>query len=137
MKKIITTFFLALVINNATAQTLDTLNYLRTFEQQKAQYIGQPFSVLLNAMNQVQFVSVRGGRNIRNKTQIPYCSFYFVNRPNMFTYGAIKFVIEWQTPIPLVNINYYTNRNHYYFTNEEQQFYGSKTIKDIRVFVNP
>lgn len=136
MKKVITLFFFALFVNAAAAQTLDTLTYLRTFEQQKAQYIGQSFSVLLNAMTQVQPKSVWRGRNFRKKNQIPFSSFYFVNPSNMMSQGSIYMIIDWQTPIPLVDVNYYTNRNHYNFTIEEQQFYGTKIIKDIRVFVH-
>lgn len=43
-------------------------------------------------------------------------------------------IIDWQTTIPLQDVNYYSNRNHDNFTNEEQQFYGSKIIKDILVY---
>ena len=74
MKKLITILFFAIMAKSAAAQ-IDTLAYLKTFEQQKAQYIGQPFSVLLTAMGQIQPKTVWGGRNIRHKTQIPYCSF--------------------------------------------------------------
>ncbi|MCB0710290.1 MAG: hypothetical protein KDC15_12970 [Chitinophagaceae bacterium] len=134
MKKLISILFLSMVVKSASAQ-LDTLAYLKTFEQQKMQYIGQPFSILLAAMGQVQPKSVWRGRNIKHKNQIHYCSFYFVNPNNMQTIGTIYMTIDWQTSILLDDINYYTNRNHYNFTSEERLFYGNKIIKDIKVFV--
>ena len=133
MKKLITILFFAIMAKSAAAQ-IDTLAYLKTFEQQKAQYIGQPFSVLLTAMGQIQPKTVWGGRNIRHKTQIPYCTFYFVSPNNAFSSGVIYMIIDWQTTIPLQDVNYYTNKNHDNFTNEERQFYGSKIIKDILVY---
>ena len=136
MKQIIIHFFFTLLVNVVSAQTLDSLNYLRSFEQQKAQYIGQPFSVLLNAMVQVQPKTVRGGRNFKNKNQIPFCTFYFINPDNVSSNGVVYMIIDWQTPIPLQDINYYTNKNHYHFTSEELQFYGGKIIKDISIFVH-
>lgn len=68
MKKLITIIFFTSLVNGATAQ-LDTLAYLKTFEQQKAQYIGQPFSVLLTAMGQVQPKSVWGAGILETKTK--------------------------------------------------------------------
>ncbi|WP_294269865.1 hypothetical protein [uncultured Chryseobacterium sp.] len=53
MKKIITLFILTVGICKINAQ-LDTLNYLKQFELNKANYIGQPFSKLLNEMTQIQ-----------------------------------------------------------------------------------
>lgn len=137
MKKIITLFLFTTLLNVVKAQISDTLQYVKTFEQQKAQYIGQPFSVLLTALGQVQPKSVWEGRNFRNKNQIPYCTFHFVVPNDVFkTVGVICMRIDWQTAIPLQNIEYYSNRNHYFFTSEEQQFYGTKLIKDISVYMS-
>ncbi len=38
------------IITNISAQ-IDTLNYLKQFEANKVNYIGKPFSVLLNDIN--------------------------------------------------------------------------------------
>lgn len=67
MKKLTTIFLFALLANKAAAQPMDTLAYLKTFEQQKAQYIGQPFSVLLTAMGQVQPKTVWGAEMSETK----------------------------------------------------------------------
>lgn len=45
---IFTLFFL--LITNKLSAPLDTLNYLKQFEANKANYINQPFSKLLNDM---------------------------------------------------------------------------------------
>ncbi|QQQ28356.1 hypothetical protein [Chryseobacterium indoltheticum] len=48
-------FILSLVVfcNEAYGQ-LDTMNYLKQFEANKVNYIGQPFSKLLTDMTQIQ-----------------------------------------------------------------------------------
>jgi hypothetical protein len=136
MKSIITILCFVLLAKNSSAQ-IDTFAFLKNFELQKAQYIGQPFSVLLNAMGQVQPKSAWYGRNARNKTQIPYCTFNFVTPDNCFSYlGVITMLVDWQTSIPLQDIKYYTNLNHFYFTNSERQFYSNKIIKDISVYMS-
>jgi hypothetical protein len=136
MKSIITILCFILLAKNSSAQ-IDTFAFLKNFELQKAQYIGQPFSVLLNAMGQVQPKSAWGGRNARNKTQIPYCTFNFVTPDNCFSYlGVITMLVDWQTFIPSQDIDYYSNLNHFYFTNSERQFYSNKIIKDISVYMS-
>lgn len=46
--------FCALLFIIESKAQLDTLNYLKQFEANKANYIGQPFSKLLNDMIQIQ-----------------------------------------------------------------------------------
>ena len=53
MKNILTLVIIVWGVGLAKAK-LDTLNYLKQFETNKANYINQPFSVLLNNMTQIQ-----------------------------------------------------------------------------------
>lgn len=121
-------------IDVVNAQVLDTFNYVKNFELQKAQYIGKPFSILLNDMQQIQPKSVWQGIYIRNKNIIPYNSFYFELPQNTFRYGiVVNMIIYWQTALPATEVKYYQNKNHFHFTNEERQYYENKIIRDIIV----
>ncbi len=62
--------------HKASAQ-LDTLNYLKQFEANKAQYINQPFSYLLSQMTQIQPKSHWAHSPLKNKTIVEYSSFNF------------------------------------------------------------
>ncbi len=129
--KIITTLSL-LGFTNIYAQ-VDTLNYLKQFEVNKASYIGQPFSKLLKDMAQIHpktawSVPLTGKKTITTNTR-----FYFCAKELSF-HNVITLWIEWQNIIPRDQTKYYEQKNDFYFTNEESNFYGSKIIKDIKVF---
>ncbi|WP_419495451.1 hypothetical protein [Chryseobacterium bernardetii] len=112
---------------------LDTLNYLKQFEANKAQYIGKPFSVLLNDMTKIQPKTVWPKLNMRYKTFIIGNYFKFANKEFSF-HNAVTLSITWQDTIPMNQFNYYGKKNQFYFTQEERDFYGSKIIKDILVY---
>ena len=112
---------------------IDTLNYLKQFEVNKVNYIGQPLSKLLNDMTQIQpksiwTVPIHSSKNYARKTQIKFC-----NMDKSFS-RQVALSIEWETPIPTNETIYYENLNHFYFTNDERNFYGNKIIKDIKVY---
>ena len=126
-----------LIILGAYAKSnaqLDTLNYLKTnFELQKAEYIGKPFSYLLSKMTQIQPQTVwsqgpLNNRNIRTTTDFRFATM------NASFYNVINLTIEWQESIPATDVKYYQNKNKFYFTNDEKNFYGSKLVKDIRAY---
>ncbi|WP_139421007.1 hypothetical protein [Chryseobacterium mulctrae] len=60
--------------------------------------------------------------------------FKFNNMEDSFDVGTVNMVIFWQTPIPATETEYYENKNHFYFTNDERNFYGNKIVKDIYVY---
>ncbi|MGO4710687.1 hypothetical protein AB4Y90_16595, partial [Chryseobacterium sp. 2TAF14] len=62
----------------ANAQ-LDTLNYMKQFEANKAQYINQPFSKLLNEMHQLQPTSHWGDTPFKNQNIVHATRFLFCN----------------------------------------------------------
>ena len=53
---------------------------------------------------------------------------------NASFYNVINLTIEWQESIPATDVKYYQNKNKFYFTNDEKNFYGSKIVKDIRAY---
>ncbi|MGO4708111.1 hypothetical protein AB4Y90_03120 [Chryseobacterium sp. 2TAF14] len=112
---------------------LDTLNYLKQFEANKANYIGQPFSKLLQDMTQIQPKTV-WCLPIRNKiSMVRYSDFSFCEMDYSF-HNTITLSIEWQTDIPYNETKNLGVQNQYYFTNDEKIFYGSRIIKDIKVY---
>lgn len=131
--KIISSVLLLFISNKAFSQ-LDTLNYLKTnFEIQKSQYIGQPFSVLLNNMTQMQPKTAWSHSGSWKRNERNFTNFRFTFMEASF-YNAVTLQIDWQDTIPANDIKFYENKNGFYFTNEEKFFYGNKIIKDIRVY---
>ncbi|MDR6157968.1 hypothetical protein QF023_001484 [Chryseobacterium sp. SLBN-27] len=125
--------FLLLLLSLHIKAQLDTLNYLKQFEANKAHYIAQPFSKLLNDMTQIQPKTVwsnpvRNNRNIVVNTRFKFCEM------NNSFHNTITLGITWETSIPRSQIVYYEQLNGFYFTNDEKLFYGSKIVKDIRVY---
>jgi hypothetical protein len=135
MKNIIKTLFLGLFIfcfNKLSAQ-LDTLNYLKQFEANKNQYIGKPFSVLLNSMTQIQPKTAWSIPLGRKKTITSDTRFKFANKELSFN-NTVTLLIDWNEEIPRTQTRFYEQKNEFYFTNEEREFYGNKIIKDIKVY---
>lgn len=112
---------------------LDTLNYLKQFEANKSNYINKPFSVLLNDMTMIQPKTVWAFSMGRKKTISADARFNFCSIEQSF-HSPITLLIKWQEPIPRIKTQYYEQKNHFYFTNDERDFYGSKIIQDIIVY---
>src|SRR6218665_339964 len=110
-------------------EKMDTLNYLKQFEANKANYIGQPFSKLLNDMTRIQPKTIWPSPSFKSKNYNYTNTLIFCEMDYSF-HNAIKISIEWQTPISRSDTKYYQLLNHSYFTNDERSFYGSKIIKD-------
>lgn len=112
---------------------LDTLNYLKQFEANKANYIGQPLSKLLNDMTQIQPKTI-WSLPIKNKrSMVRYTDFKFCDKEYSF-HNTITLSIEWQTNIPINQTNPLGIQNQYYFTNDERSFYGNRIVSDIMVY---
>jgi len=112
---------------------LDTLNYLKQFEANKVKYIGQPFSKLLNDMTQIQPTTAWSRPEGNKKTIAAYTDFNFCEKQYSF-HNTISLLITWQNLIPRDDTRYYEQKNYFYFTNDEKNFYGNKIVKDIMVF---
>lgn len=135
MKNFLKFTFLSILFftSQSKAQSLDTLNYLKQFEANKANYIGQPFSKLLNEMTQIQPKSVWNKPPWRKKSIILGSDFKFCKMSKSYSRQATLYII-WATPISKSQTEYYEQLNDYYFTNDEKSFYGNKIIKDIMVY---
>lgn len=130
--KILSILALFTFTNKMDAQ-LDTLTYVKQFEINKANYIGQPFSKLLNDMTQIHPKSVWFVPITNKKTMVKESRFKFCEMSNSYK-NAITLRITWQNYIPFSQVKYYQNLNNFYFTNDERLFYGNKIIADIMVY---
>ena len=115
-------------------EQLDTLNYLeQNFEVNKLNYIGQPFSVLLNSMTLIQPKTVWWYSPPSNKDFRTASFFKFTYKELSFD-NAVTLYIEWETPLPSSETKALSAANQFYFTNDEKMYYGTKIIKDIKVY---
>lgn len=71
------------------AQVSDTLAYIKSFEANKANYIGQPFSKLLNNMTQLQPKSIWSDINRINTYN---SMFKFNNMEDSFDVGTVNMI---------------------------------------------
>ncbi|MCF2220161.1 hypothetical protein H9Q08_12700 [Chryseobacterium sp. PS-8] len=126
-------FVITLLFSFQSNAQLDTISYLKQFEINKAQYIGQPFSKLLQNMTQIQPKTVWSLPLRNNTTLVRITSFKFCEKKYSF-YNAITLKITWDIDIPIAQTNALGVTHQYYFTNDEKTFYGNKIIKDIRVY---
>ncbi|WP_144284018.1 hypothetical protein [Chryseobacterium echinoideorum] len=134
MKALYKIFFCTLLfVSVKLPAQLDTLNYLNQFEANKIEYVNQPFSKLVTAMTQIQPVSVWAGINAKNINVTPFSQFLFCEMDESFS-GNIILVVVWQTPLPASETDYYENKNGFFFTNDERNYYGNKIVKDIKVY---
>ncbi|GAA4148801.1 hypothetical protein GCM10022217_00160 [Chryseobacterium ginsenosidimutans] len=112
---------------------LDTLNYLKQFEANKANYIGQPFSKLLQDMTQIQpktawVYPIKNKRSMIRNTMFNFCE-------KKYSFGnAVTLLVTWQNDILTSQAKVLGTQNHYFFTNDERIFYGSKIVGDIMVY---
>ncbi|MEJ5104162.1 hypothetical protein [Chryseobacterium sp. MYb328] len=131
--KLTSLFALFLFYTKSNAQ-LDTLNYLKAFEANKAQYIGKPFSGLLNDMTKIQPKAMWHNGPFNNKNIRTSSDLGFYDLSKGYEFNAITFVVYWQDPVSATDANYYKIKNKNNFTSEEKNFFGNKIIKDIMVY---
>ncbi|MCA4808765.1 hypothetical protein IF128_03230 [Empedobacter stercoris] len=120
------------VISFSQQKQLDTLNYIKQFETNKASYIGKPFSVLLNDMTKIKPKTV-WFTPLRDKNNIKISRFKFIDKDKSFS-RALTLSITWKDFIPYSDVKYLYLKNKFYFTDEEKNFYGTKIIQDITVY---
>ncbi|MGL5234521.1 MAG: hypothetical protein ACRC8Z_07195 [Empedobacter falsenii] len=115
------------------SQQVDTLAYIKQFEINKANYIGKPFSVLLNDMTKIKPKTVWFTPIPDNKNNVKVSRFKFVTKDRSFN-RALTLSITWKDFIPYSDVKYLYQKNKFYFTNEEKDFYAEKIIQDISVY---
>lgn len=131
--KLTIVLFLLLIVSNKLSAQIDTLNYVKQFEVNKAKYIGKPFSVLLNDMTGIKPLSNFSFSAFTNKNKRIFTEFNFVEK-DLIKNNSINLTIYWADPIPSSDIKYYETKNKCLFTNDEKTFYNTKIIKDIKVY---
>ena len=140
MKKI---FFILLIITvvfakNTNAQTgvPDTLAYLQTIVANKANYIGQPFSTLMNNL-QIQikyfcpFANIHYDKYKETSTRM---AFYFPQTPDDLYLTYPKIEIYWQ---PYLNASQsdilFSNTGGGQWSTAVANFYANGIIADIQI----
>jgi hypothetical protein len=139
MKKILIISILFFVAYSAKSQTVnitDTLTYLKTIETNKANYIGRPFSSLMNDLQiQIKYFSPIASIHFdkSKETSTSFCFYYPLNADEVYlTYPCIR--IEWDTPLNAnqSSIIYNSNDGGMWLLNASL-FYANAIIKNIRV----
>lgn len=124
---------LLLSLQTINAQQIDTLTYVKQFEINKNNYIGKPFSILLNDMTKISPKTVWMTTNPSNMNNIKESRFKFTTKEKSFK-NAVTLLITWKDFVPFKDIEYLSKKNKFYFTSEEKNFYGTKIIQDISVY---
>lgn len=138
MKKIIIIFLIIAATKNAKAQTYgvsDTLAYLQSIVANKAQFIGQPFSVL-SASLQIEikyfspFASIPYDKTKETSTSF---SFYFpANAEEIYlTYPSLR--ISWQPYLNATQSSSLFDNAKGAWISSVSAFYISGIIADIKI----
>jgi hypothetical protein len=115
---------------------LDTLNYLKQFEINKKNYIGQPFSKLLNDMKFAK-PSMMRKRPIHGIVKLVSATIFCFNKRCPFdSDNAGCLSITWEESLHYRDSGYRSleEKNNNYFTKDEESFFDSKIVKDIQVY---
>lgn len=134
MKRIFKLIIVLLLVANITNA--------QTEAQQKAQqewiyanrasYIGQPFSLLYNALT-IKPQSVWGGIGHKNRFVEPNHTFFYRDTAN-YDDTAYFFYIEWQTQPLLTETTKYQNSGFRAFNAREYPTYKDLIIKKLEVY---
>jgi len=141
MKKVILAILFVICLSKVTnahvGATNDTLTYLQSIVANKANYIGKPFSTLLNNL-QIQIKHFSPIANIsydKSKETATFFSFYFPQSANeiYLTYPCLR--ISWEPYLNATNSSYlFSKYNGGGWTQEVIDFYKNAIIKDIDIF---
>lgn len=138
MKQLLFILTTAFFLSNALAQTTtDTLNYLKTFETNKAAYIGKPFSILQDSLKiQIKYFSPLAGFS-NDKSKETSTAFYFIIPESIEDLSTQYIEVFWE---PYLN----SDMSHEIYRNAPDDaanwipaakaFYKNGIIKDIKVY---
>lgn len=137
MKKILFFIIMALVFftQKTKAQTgvPDTLVYLQNIVANKAQYIGQPFSLLNNSLQiEIKYFFPFGGihYDMKKETHTSF-AFYFPNNSDELYLTFPKIIVYWQTPLNMTLSDNIRGANRGRWDTSSVALYGNAIIKDI------
>lgn len=138
MKKIFVVVFFIITasVNKTNAQVPDTLVYLQSIVANKSQFIGRPFSVLMDSLKiQIKFFSPFGAIHYdKNKETSTSFAFYFPHTSDEMYLTYPKLEIYWQ---PYLNASQsdilWENNNGGGWSPTVAAFYATGIIADIKV----
>lgn len=123
---------------NTNAQTgvPDTLAYLQTIVANKANYIGQPFSALLNNLQiQIKYFHPIASipYDVTKETSTSFAFYFPQTEDDMYlTYPCLN--IYWQTPLNAnQSFSLYNTNNGGSWTTAVSNFYANGIIADIKI----
>lgn len=113
----------------------DTLTYLKSIEANKSQYIGQPFSILLNTLQlDIKFFQPFATKpHDRFKETTTIFSFYFPNSNAEMYLASPSLTIIWETPLD-INQSFQIfgiGNNKGRWNTAALSYYSSSIIKNI------
>jgi hypothetical protein len=141
MKKTLILLSLIFTIYSTKAQTgggvIDTLVYLKSIVTNKAQYIGQPFSVLSNSLQILikHFSPYANEHACINKETSTGFAFYFLNSANEVYLTYPELVIKWQTGglNKIISRQIWNTNNGGMWLQNAASFYNNAIIADIYI----
>jgi hypothetical protein len=126
---------------NISDTSMDTLSYLKTFIDNKQNYINKELSVLLNDLNMPVLSYITSGSDI-DRTISPSITISFLSRKESSIrrfrkpHSAEKLfflVIDWKTPLKIDDINSLMLLSKGEWLNGEKEFFGKQIVGDIRM----
>ncbi len=122
--------------NAQNTQVTDTLQYLQLIVSNKTQYVGQPFSKLLDSLQiQIKHFSPFSANSydISKETSTSF-SFYYPNTIDDFYLTYPKLEIVWQLPLNAIQSDaLWENNNGGGWSPVVKNFYAVGIIADIKV----
>ena len=139
MKQILIIILLSVSIAKETQAQVgvpDTLAYLQTIVANKSQYIGQPFSILLNNLQiQVKFFSPFASLpyNKYKETSTSF-AFYFPQSTDDYYFSYPRLRVSWQSYLDANQSDIlWKNNNGGGWTTAVANFYANAIISDIQI----
>ena len=132
-------FFFSAFVKNADAQSpgvQDTLVYLKSIVANKSQYIGKPFSVVLNSLQiQIKYFSPRESIHYdKNKETSTLFSFYFPKNSEEIYLIYPSLEIYWKPYLNAVQSELlYSQCQNVGWSPAVAAFYENALISDMRV----
>ena len=114
----------------------DTLDYIKTnFINKKANYIGKPFSVLLNDLklniNYYTYGDAFNNRSISPDISISFVTEYQKWVEKNSTNKPIVLTVTWATPVSIDSAVSLGRNSKGKWLNAEKKYYGGKIVKDL------
>jgi hypothetical protein len=132
----ITCFLPVLHAQSVNVQKIDTFGYLRTIVAHKANYIGKPFSTLLNDL-QIQikrFAPIGSIPSDTTRETSTSFSFYFPQSAAEYELTFPKLNISWEPYLNATASRYLFRKNNGGgWTQEVINFYSTAIIKDMDI----